>query len=466
MAYRAEIEIIAKGATRVTQLQKGLNQLAVQIDHLNGPGSLGDFNKQLAQAAKLMSRAQQGTVEEKRAVEQYVTALKNANEAQERTNRLVAEEIRQRDGATASLKRYNAAAAAATQRGAATTMSGAYLRGQPIRGETQYSGPIGPGPASARPFGPIGGPSSPILGGQSSLVAERISRNLANTKEQRALQKALLDLEKKSAKVLNEKLEVQQEIAKETQKVFEVIRKQQNLERRQRFLSGRSQYATAIGPQPDRVKMLKRQAILDRTVQRTKELSGLQQNLAKLTRTEANARLDAARNAAQQKGEQVKPFLKADWNGETTENDNTFITAIGSGTTYPDYKPAPFIFNSKVDGADFITVVTEAIFSYCGVKIKIDTYRHLGSERAIVRHKGEAIGHVMTSEYGSQMLSLGGVDHLTGGTKIEGRVTCEALMNLCNKEAVELSIDEGLTVIVQAGKPPIIEGIKETKMRV
>ena len=167
-----------------------------------------------------------------------------------------------------------------------------------------------------------------------------------------------------------------------------------------------------------------------------------------------------------EKGEQVKPFLKADWNGETTENDNTFITAIGSGTTYPDYKPAPFIFNSKVNGADFITVVTEAIFSYCGVKIKIDTDRHLGSERAIVRHKGEAIGHVMTSEYGSQMLSLGGVDHLTGGTKIEGRVTCEALMNLCNKEAVELSIDEGLTVIVQAGKPPIIEGIEETKMRV
>lgn len=167
-----------------------------------------------------------------------------------------------------------------------------------------------------------------------------------------------------------------------------------------------------------------------------------------------------------EKGEQVKPFLKADWNGETTENDNTFITAIGSGTTYPDYKPAPFIFNSKVNGADFITVVTEAIFSYCGVKIKIDTDRHLGSERAIVRHKGEAIGHVMTSEYGSQMLSLGGVDHLTGGTKVEGRVTCEALMNLCNKEAVELSIDEGLTVIVQAGKPPIIEGIEETKMRV
>ena len=97
-----------------------------------------------------------------------------------------------------------------------------------------------------------------------------------------------------------------------------------------------------------------------------------------------------------EKGEEVKPFLKANWDGESTQDDNTFITAIGSGTTYPDYKPAPFIFSSKVEGTDFVTVVTEAIFSYCGVKVKIDTDRHLGSERSIVRHKGEAIGHVMT----------------------------------------------------------------------
>ena len=135
-------------------------------------------------------------------------------------------------------------------------------------------------------------------------------------------------------------------------------------------------------------------------------------------------------NTKIEKGEKVKPFLKSNWNGKITESDDLFITAIGSGTTYPDYKPAPFIFNRQIDGIDFVTVVTEAIFSYCGVKIKIDTDRHIGSERAIVRYKGETVGHVMTSEYGSQMLSLGGVDHLTGGSKLEGRVTCEALMNL------------------------------------
>ena len=29
-----------------------------------------------------------------------------------------------------------------------------------------------------------------------------------------------------------------------------------------------------------------------------------------------------------------------------------------------------------------VTVVTEGIFSYCGVKVKIDTDRHLGPEQA------------------------------------------------------------------------------------
>ena len=165
-------------------------------------------------------------------------------------------------------------------------------------------------------------------------------------------------------------------------------------------------------------------------------------------------------------GMKIKPFLKSDWNGEIIDEKEIFITAIGSGTTYPDYKPAPFIFNRNIDGVDLVTIVTEAIFSYCGVKIKIDTDRHLGLERAIVRYKNEAVGHIMTSEYGSQMMSLGGVDHLTGSTKLEGRMTCEVLMNLCNKEKVELIVDDGSTITVQAGKPPIINGIKENKMRV
>ena len=171
-------------------------------------------------------------------------------------------------------------------------------------------------------------------------------------------------------------------------------------------------------------------------------------------------------NRCIENGMKIKPFLNEDWDGEIIPDKDIFITAIGSGTTYPDYKPAPFIFNRKIDDIDFVTIVTEAIFSYCGVKIKVDTDRHIGSERDIVRYNGEAVGHIMTSEYGSQMMSLGGVDHLTGSSKIEGKMTCEVIMNLCNKEAVELTIDNGSKIIVQAGKPPIINDVKENKMRV
>ena len=165
-------------------------------------------------------------------------------------------------------------------------------------------------------------------------------------------------------------------------------------------------------------------------------------------------------------GDEIKPFLGADWGDDLDDTSDRFVTAIGAGTTYPDYKPAPFIVSQQVDGADMVTVVTEAIFSYCGVKVKIDTDRHLGAEAAIVRANGEAIGHVMTSEYGSQMLSLGGVDHLTGGSKAEGRVTCDALLKLCNREAVELTVDGGSTVVVQAGRAPIVDGQTEARMRV
>ena len=76
------------------------------------------------------------------------------------------------------------------------------------------------------------------------------------------------------------------------------------------------------------------------------------------------------------------------------------------------------------------------------------------------------MGHVTTAEYGSQMLSIGGVRHLTGGSKKEGNVTCDALLELCSGAAVEMSIDGGHTVIVEAGKAPIVDGRPEVRMRV
>lgn len=169
-----------------------------------------------------------------------------------------------------------------------------------------------------------------------------------------------------------------------------------------------------------------------------------------------------------EQGNSVVPFLERsdEWDGTLMSHGEAFVTAIGAGTTYPDYKPAPFIISSQVEGVDMVTVVTEGIFSYCGVKVKIDTDRHLGPECSTVRAQGEAIGHVTTSEYGSQMLSLGGVRHLTGGSRQEGTATCDALLNLSNGKAVELEIDEGAKVVVQAGKPPIVDDVQEERMRV
>ncbi len=162
------------------------------------------------------------------------------------------------------------------------------------------------------------------------------------------------------------------------------------------------------------------------------------------------------------------PFFAAAeaWSGELLPQAPSFVTGIGSGTTYPDYKPAPFIVSSRYDGVDLVTVVTEGIFSYCGVKVKVDTDRHVGLEQAAVRCEGEQIGHVTTAEYGSQMLALGGVRHLTGGTKQEGRVTCQTLLDLCLKKPAELTVDGGSTIIVEAGKPPVIDGTPEQRMRV
>ncbi|MCL5043944.1 MAG: 6-hydroxynicotinate reductase [Deltaproteobacteria bacterium] len=170
-------------------------------------------------------------------------------------------------------------------------------------------------------------------------------------------------------------------------------------------------------------------------------------------------------------GDMVAFLANPEWDGGIVSGppvpaEALFPTGIGSGTTYPDYKPAPFIVASQHHGVDMVTVVTEGIFSYCGVKLKIDTDRFIGPEQAAVRCQDEQVGHVTTAEYGSQMLAVGGVRHLTGGGKKEGRVACQTMLKLCNREPVELAVEGGARLTVQAGKAPIINGVEEERMRV
>jgi hypothetical protein len=165
-------------------------------------------------------------------------------------------------------------------------------------------------------------------------------------------------------------------------------------------------------------------------------------------------------------GTEVVASTHANWDGQLLNPEPVFVSGVGSGTTYPDYKPAPFIVASKHENVDMVTVVTEGIFTYCSFKVKIDTDRYLGPEQATVRHAGEAVGHVTTIEYGSQFLSLGGVHHLTGGSKREGRVTCDLMMALGNCGAVDLEIEGGARLTIQPGKPQVVNGVEETRMRV
>src|SRR3979411_1336128 len=52
----------------------------------------------------------------------------------------------------------------------------------------------------------------------------------------------------------------------------------------------------------------------------------------------------------------VVPFQAAgEWDGTLVPERSVFVTAIGAGTTYPDYKPAPFIVSSQVSGAGAVT---------------------------------------------------------------------------------------------------------------
>ena len=52
-------------------------------------------------------------------------------------------------------------------------------------------------------------------------------------------------------------------------------------------------------------------------------------------------------------GGEVVAFLPGDdipaWDGSLVNQNKNFVTAIGAGTTYPDYKPAPFIVSQSID---------------------------------------------------------------------------------------------------------------------
>ena len=139
------------------------------------------------------------------------------------------------------------------------------------------------------------------------------------------------------------------------------------------------------------------------------------------------------------------------------------ITGIGAGTTYPDTRPAPYIVQSRRDGIDVVTVVTEAPLSYSGIKVKVDTDQYMGQEGAPVLAGKKKVGHLCTEEYGSKILSLGGVNLLTGK---DGLAVARLIVDIANRREVRLKVQEGAELILQVGKAPVIDGETGERMRV
>lgn len=139
------------------------------------------------------------------------------------------------------------------------------------------------------------------------------------------------------------------------------------------------------------------------------------------------------------------------------------ITGIGAGTTYPDCKPAPAIVKGKQKNVDVVTVVTEAPLSYSSIMVKIDTDVPIGDEGADVLVGKRKVGMVITEQYGSKILSIGGVNLLTGK---DGFVVARTITDIANKNPVKLKVKGGSKLVLQVGQAPVINNIKPDNMRV
>jgi len=147
--------------------------------------------------------------------------------------------------------------------------------------------------------------------------------------------------------------------------------------------------------------------------------------------------------------------MRRNWDGDVFRAGRDFVDGRGAGTTYPDYKPRPFIFSQEVEGRDMITVVTEVFFSYCGFKVKIDTDRHIGDgTRPWCGQAGRGDRPTfMTSEYGSKICPWAGSN--TDRRPPERRPASlgdSAAAPVATVKPSRSQIDRRLTMVVEAGQ--------------
>ena len=140
------------------------------------------------------------------------------------------------------------------------------------------------------------------------------------------------------------------------------------------------------------------------------------------------------------------------------------MLGLGAGSNlYSADIPARYIGLDTVDGVEIVTAVTEAVLSFSGAKVKLDTDEEIGPAGSAVKREGKVVGYIAPSEYGSRMLYIGGSELVTGP---DGFAVAKTMIDLLNKKAVTLRTEAVKELVIQQGKPPIVDGKRPLKMRV
>jgi len=141
-----------------------------------------------------------------------------------------------------------------------------------------------------------------------------------------------------------------------------------------------------------------------------------------------------------QSGGQGRAFLDQGdnaqtWDGRCYSGGRDFVTAVGAGTTYPDINPRPHRQPRGARGGHDHLVTEGMVFRTAGSRWK-DRHRPSlgGRTRRGAGRRERRSATFMTSDTVQDCLSLGrGSKTPDGGSKKEGRVTCDRAAAACDK---------------------------------
>lgn len=143
MAYQADILINVRGFQDLARIQKQLEGTARKIDEVNEAAArmgapnrtIERFSAQLQLAERSLQKVAIGSVQEQRAISNYVTALNNSNVARDRQNKLIQAEINTRNAATNAIRANVEANIAESQASRAARAEAQQLNAQLIQQE-------------------------------------------------------------------------------------------------------------------------------------------------------------------------------------------------------------------------------------------------------------------------------------------------------------------------------------------